>query len=99
MLAIVQRAPYRLDNHAEMVHNFGPVGCDAWQRSWRRRASRRRFLPAQQCARLLQEARSTSKAPEVWMARLWCNLNCSEPRSSETVVQQNFLHNKPLLCC
>jgi hypothetical protein len=30
-----------------------------------------------------KKARSSSKAPEVSMARLCCNLNCSEPGSSE----------------
>jgi len=37
-----------------------------------------------------KKARSSSKAPEVFMARLCCNLNCSEPGSSGGSVSVSF---------
>jgi hypothetical protein len=37
-----------------------------------------------------KKARSSSKAPEVSMARLCCNLNCSEPGSSGGNVSVRF---------
>jgi hypothetical protein len=37
-----------------------------------------------------KKARSSSKAPEVSMARLCCNLNCSEPGGNAGSVSPNF---------
>jgi hypothetical protein len=65
-----------------MVHNFallaamlgGVVGIGAHQDEG--------SCPLSNVPDCCEKARSSSKAPEVSMARLCCNLNCSEPGSS-----------------